>query len=191
MTSPRCLSGSLWALRADICSERYHRSDHAYTLRCHLASYVWLLGQQVCRLCELDSGVVAGPPLRSVLWLCSHPLPYISERSLTFQSRCIIAMFWLAINSWSGGQFVQLMIISIWPSYQRLPNAVPASQGATTSDFLSFFIFWLLQLPFIFIHPSKLKLVFNIKAAVVPVVAIGTLIWVSMAPTCRLRRSVR
>lgn len=88
-------------------------------------------------------------------------------------------MFWLAINSWSGGQFVQLMIISIWPSYQRLPNAVPASQGATTADFLSFFIFWILQLPFIFIHPSKLKLVFNIKAAIVPVVAIGTLIWVS------------
>lgn len=88
-------------------------------------------------------------------------------------------MFWLAINSWSGGQFVQLMIIAIWPSYARLPNAVPASQGATTSDFLSFFIFWVIQLPFIFIHPSKLKLVFNIKAAVVPVVAIGTLIWVS------------
>ncbi|EKC97567.1 hypothetical protein A1Q2_08105 [Trichosporon asahii var. asahii CBS 8904] len=86
-------------------------------------------------------------------------------------------MFWLAINSWSGGQFVQLMIIAIWPSYARLPNAVPASQGATTSDFLSFFIFWVIQLPFIFIHPSKLKLVFNIKAAVVPVVAIGTLIW--------------
>lgn len=77
----------------------------------------------------------------------------------------------------SGGQFVTLMIQAIWPQYERLPNQIPASQGATTADFLSFFIFWLFQLPFVFIHPSKLKWVFNIKAAIVPIVAIGTMIW--------------
>lgn len=37
----------------------------------------------------------------------------------------------------------------------------------------------LLQLPFVFIHPSKLKWVFNTKAVAVPIVACGTLIWVS------------
>ena len=36
----------------------------------------------------------------------------------------------------------------------------------------------LLQLPFVFIHPSKLKWMFNIKAIVVPIVAVGMLIWV-------------
>lgn len=72
------------------------------------------------------------------------------------------------------------MITAIWPQYARLPNMVPVAQGATTADFLSFFLFWLLQLPFIFIHPSKLKMVFNIKAVIVPIVAIGTLIWVSV-----------
>ena len=35
----------------------------------------------------------------------------------------------------------------------------------------------LLQLPFVFIHPSKLQWVFNIKAILVPLVAIGTLAW--------------
>lgn len=71
------------------------------------------------------------------------------------------------------------MIAAIWPQYKKFPNKVPVAQGATSSDFLSFFLFWLLQLPFIFIHPSKLKWVFNIKAMIVPIVAIGTLIWVS------------
>lgn len=71
------------------------------------------------------------------------------------------------------------MIAAIWPQYKRFPNKVPVAQGATSSDFLSFFLFWLLQLPFIFIHPSKLKWVFNVKAVIVPIVAIGTLIWVS------------
>lgn len=72
------------------------------------------------------------------------------------------------------------MITAIWPSYARLKNQVPLSQGATTQDFLSFFIYWIIQLPFIFIHPSKLKPIFNIKAIIVPIVAIGTLIWVSL-----------
>ncbi|WVQ82454.1 hypothetical protein IAT38_004583 [Cryptococcus sp. DSM 104549] len=92
-------------------------------------------------------------------------------------SRMVIACFWLSINSWSGGVFVSLMIKAIWPQYARLHNSIPASQGATSADFLSFFLFWLLQLPFVFIHPSKLKWVFNTKAILVPVVALGTLIW--------------
>lgn len=70
------------------------------------------------------------------------------------------------------------MIQAIWPSYARLPNSIPVGQGATSRDFLSFFLFWLMQLPFIFIHPSKLAWLFNAKAALVPIVCVGTLIWV-------------
>ena len=73
---------------------------------------------------------------------------------------------------------MSLMIQAIWPSYARLPNSIPAVQGATSRDFLSFFLFWLMQLPFIFIHPSKLAWLFNAKACLVPIVCIGTLIWV-------------
>jgi hypothetical protein len=36
-----------------------------------------------------------------------------------------------------------------------------------------------MQLPFVFIHPSKLGWLFNTKAIIVPIVAFGTLIWVS------------
>ncbi len=87
------------------------------------------------------------------------------------------------------------MITAIWPQYANLPNGIPASQGTESASFLSFFLFWyvgkqrymadadplirLLQLPFVFIHPSKLKWMFNIKAVVVPICALGTLIWVS------------
>ncbi|KAK6906010.1 hypothetical protein I203_106845 [Kwoniella mangroviensis CBS 8507] len=92
-------------------------------------------------------------------------------------SRMVIACFWLSINSWSGGIFVSLMIEAIWPQYARLNNSIPTSQGATSRDFLSFFLFWLLQLPFALIHPSKLKWVFNTKAVLVPVIAVGTLIY--------------
>lgn len=92
-------------------------------------------------------------------------------------SRMVIACFWLSINSWSGGAFITQVILAIWPSYANLHNSIPASQGMTSADFLSFFLFWLLQLPLVFVHPSKLKWVFRIKAVLVPAVAFGTLIW--------------
>ncbi|ODN78059.1 hypothetical protein L202_05139 [Cryptococcus amylolentus CBS 6039] len=101
---------------------------------------------------------------------------YWGSKFVVFSRMCT-ACFWLSINSWSGGVFISLMIEAIWPSYANLKNSIPASQGATSKDFLSFFLFWLLQFPFIFIHPSKLKWVFNVKAALVPIVACGTLIW--------------
>lgn len=40
----------------------------------------------------------------------------------------------------------------------------------------------MLQFPFIFIHPSKLKWVFNAKAFLVVIVAVGTMIWVRLLP---------
>jgi NCS1 family nucleobase:cation symporter-1 len=100
------------------------------------------------------------------------------------------------------------MIRAIWPSYNTLPNALSPSSGVSTRDFLSFFLFWwvgrglnserertrgekltdeprrdinvdrLCQLPFMFIHPSKLGWLFLLKAIVTPIVCLGTLIWV-------------
>ncbi|BEJ15431.1 hypothetical protein CspHIS471_0500360 [Cutaneotrichosporon sp. HIS471] len=54
---------------------------------------------------------------------------------------------------------------------------IASNSGTSTRDMLSFFIFWVIQFPLIFIHPSKLKWIFNIKAIVVPIVALGTMIW--------------
>lgn len=85
--------------------------------------------------------------------------------------------FWLSINTFAAGQYVSYAIEAIWPSYARLPNQIPASQGASTKDFLSFFLIWVIQFPFLLVHPSRLQPVFYTKAALVPVVALGTMIW--------------
>jgi hypothetical protein len=39
------------------------------------------------------------------------------------------------------------MIEAIWPQYANLANSIPASQGATSKDFLSFFLFWYVASP--------------------------------------------
>lgn len=100
-------------------------------------------------------------------------------------SRMVIACFWLSINSYQGGGFVTQMIGAIWPSYFDLPNALGNSSGTTTRDMLSFFLFWLAQLPLMFVHPSRLGWLFATKAVVTAVVCVGTLIWVSPSTTKR------
>lgn len=55
-------------------------------------------------------------------------------------SRVILAMFWFAIQTVNGGDVVQVMITAIWPSFGRLPNHIPANQGITTAQMVSFFL---------------------------------------------------
>lgn len=55
-------------------------------------------------------------------------------------SRVILAMFWFAIQTVNGGDVVQVMITAIWPSFARVQNTIPASEGITTAQMVSFFI---------------------------------------------------
>lgn len=55
-------------------------------------------------------------------------------------SRVILAMFWFAIQTVNGGDVVQVMITAIWPGFGRLPNHIPADQGITTAQMVSFFL---------------------------------------------------
>ena len=60
--------------------------------------------------------------------------------SVAIISRVILAMFWFAIQTVNGGDVVQVMITAIWPSFARLPNHIPADQGITTAQMVSFFL---------------------------------------------------
>jgi len=55
-------------------------------------------------------------------------------------SRVILAMFWFAIQTVNGGDVVEVMITAIWPSFARLHNGIPESQGITTPQMVSFFL---------------------------------------------------
>lgn len=47
----------------------------------------------------------------------------------------------MSINSYQAGIYLRLMISSIWPSFNDIPNTIPASQGTTSLDFLCFFLY--------------------------------------------------
>ncbi|SLM37387.1 ncs1 allantoate transporter [Lasallia pustulata] len=112
------------------------------------------------------------------------PFPVLARASWGFWgsyvaiiSRVILAMFWFAIQTANGGDVVQVMITAIWPSFATLPNHIPVTQGITTAGMISFLLFWLAQVPFLYMHPNNLRHLFIAKSIIVPICFIAMLIW--------------
>lgn len=54
---------------------------------------------------------------------------------------------------------------------------MPASTGMTTAEFVAYIVFMVISLPFVYVRPHKLQMLFYISAAVVIVFEIVLLIW--------------
>lgn len=116
------------------------------------------------------------------------PFPVIARASWGFWgsyiaivSRVILALFWFAIQNVNGANAVRAMIGAIWPSFLTLENDIPEDQGITTNGMVSYLIFWLVQFPFLCIHPNKLRWLFMVKSVLVPIAWIAIFIWAFVA----------
>ncbi|KAF7316831.1 hypothetical protein HMN09_00416300 [Mycena chlorophos] len=92
-------------------------------------------------------------------------------------SRIILSCFWFAIQTYVGSECMYQMLKAIWPSTARIPNHLPESAGITTVGMMSYFLFWLLQLPFLLVSPQRIRHLFVLKAALVPATWLAILIW--------------
>lgn len=93
-------------------------------------------------------------------------------------SRSILAMFWLGIQGANGAEAMTIMISSIWPSYNKIPDHIGyESQGISTQGMISYFLFWIIQLPLLLIPPTRLRYLFAVKLVAAPITAIATMGW--------------
>lgn len=116
------------------------------------------------------------------------PFPVLARASWGFWgsyiaiiSRAILAVFWFAIQTMNGANTVRVMLGAIWPSFLTLENTIPESQGIATNTLISFFLFWLAQIPFLYMHPNNLRWLFMAKTIIVPVAWIAILVWAFVA----------
>lgn len=61
--------------------------------------------------------------------------------------------------------------------WQNIPNTFPADAGITSRDLLAFMIFWIIQFPFMFIHPVIMRWLYLFKGVYTPVCLFGVLGW--------------
>jgi len=90
--------------------------------------------------------------------------------------RMVTALFWHAIQTYTGSTAMTQCIRAIFPSYLNIPNHIPASVGITTQQMVSHLIFWSVQFPILLTPPHKLKWFFIFKGVVVMTSSIGVVI---------------
>ncbi len=90
--------------------------------------------------------------------------------------RMVTALFWHAIQTYTGSTAMTQCIRAIWPSYLNIPNHIPESVGITTQQMVSHFIFWSIQFPILLTPPHKLKWFFIFKGVVVMITCVGVVI---------------
>ncbi|PSR98909.1 hypothetical protein PHLCEN_2v4229 [Hermanssonia centrifuga] len=101
-------------------------------------------------------------------------------------SRVVLSMFWFGIQTYTGSECVYQMLKAIWPGIQRMPNALPPGANITTAGLMCYFLYWLIQFPFMFISPQRIRWLFLLKALIVPPVWLAMLIWaVVKVPTLK------
>ncbi|KAH9945441.1 NCS1 nucleoside transporter family [Epithele typhae] len=92
-------------------------------------------------------------------------------------SRVILSMFWFGIQTYTGSECVYQMLKAIWPSLARLPNHLPENANITTAGMMCYFLYWLIQFPFMLISPQKIRWLFVVKVFIVPPAWLAMLIW--------------
>ncbi|THH07196.1 hypothetical protein EW145_g3553 [Phellinidium pouzarii] len=112
------------------------------------------------------------------------PFPVLNRSSFGFWfsyfsviSRVVLSMFWFGVQTFTGSECVYQMLKAIWPSIARMPNHLPLSANITTSGMMCYFLYWLIQFPFMFISPQKIRWLFVAKGIIVPIAWLSMLIW--------------
>lgn len=89
----------------------------------------------------------------------------------------ILAVFWFAIQNVNGANAVKAMIGAIWPSFLTMRNAIPEDQGIESNTMVAYLIFFVVQFPFLYVHPNKARWLFVAKSIIVPIAWIAIFIW--------------
>jgi NCS1 family nucleobase:cation symporter-1 len=95
--------------------------------------------------------------------------------------RALVACGWFGIQSWIGGQALQVLFRSILPSWPTLLGGPIQSPGLiagyTPTEYISFLLFWALNIFIIYRGMNLLRHVENWAAPFVLVMALALMIW--------------
>lgn len=62
-------------------------------------------------------------------------------------------------------------------AWTNFANALPVSASVTSKQMVCFFVFWLIELPFTFVHPKSIHLLYTVKGVIMPVVVFALFGW--------------
>jgi NCS1 family nucleobase:cation symporter-1 len=92
--------------------------------------------------------------------------------------RAVVCVIFFGVQGSLGGDAVKCMIEAIWPSFKTWHlDSLPASSAITAPQLLSFTIFWLATLPFLYLSVPALRWMFMIKVLIMPIFGVALFTW--------------
>lgn len=91
--------------------------------------------------------------------------------------RAVVACGWFGIQSWIGGTAVTAVIKVLWPGYINLPNVFPEFLGLETAPFISFMIFWGINVFVILKGVKYIKWLETASAPILLISGVALLFW--------------
>lgn len=135
-----------------------------------------LIGKIIIALVAIFNGFVGAE------WHVGFPVvsryvwgPYGSF--LHIVQRIILSLVWFAVQSWTGGLCVAVILSAIFPSFHTLPNVFPADSNLETKQFVGWILFNVAQAPLLYIPPHRIKSVLHIFNACSAITLISMMIW--------------
>lgn len=92
-------------------------------------------------------------------------------------NRMILSIVWCGVQSWQGGLMTYVCLRAIWPSIDNIPNTIPAKTGMNLPQFIGFIVFFVIQFPFLFLSPKKLRYLVYIGSTTGFIVQLVLCIW--------------
>ncbi|TDZ37397.1 Allantoin permease [Colletotrichum spinosum] len=102
----------------------------------------------------------------------------VSGAKLFIAVRASVAVIYYATQSFYGGMLTSVALRAIFgPGWDGIPDRLPASAGITSKNLLAFFVFWIVQFPVMFVHPTILRHLFVVKSVATTAGLFGVLGW--------------
>jgi nucleobase:cation symporter-1, NCS1 family len=90
--------------------------------------------------------------------------------------RAMVACGWFGIQTWIGGLALDALIAFVWPGWQQLGGDW-RFMGYGLSDYLAFFIFWAINLWFVWAGTESIKWMETAAAPLLILIGLGLLAW--------------
>ncbi|ODV84158.1 hypothetical protein CANARDRAFT_201458 [[Candida] arabinofermentans NRRL YB-2248] len=168
-----------------------------YVLLWHSTAYdvnQWNTGASLIKTTALPHGQLIGATIVSVFMTCfftilnalsgaSYHIGYPALARATFGVRLgyffvfvrmFVAEIWFGVQTYYGAMCLDVGFRCMFGhKWVNLDNQLPLSADITTRKLVAFFIFWLLQMPFMWCHPKFIKNLFTVKSFITPFATLG------------------
>lgn len=139
-----------------------------------------LIGKIIIALVAIFNGYVGAewhigfPVLSRYVWGPHGAFAHIVQR-------IVLGLVWFAVQSWTGGLCVAVILSAIFPSFHTLPNVFPAGSNLKTKQFVGWVLFNVAQAPLLYIPPHRIKRVLHFLNASSALTLVAMMIWAMTA----------